>query len=88
VVFAEKPVVSVTIQGGVGYVPIRFEGLATAERYSVYEIIDGNEKKLDQAVHGNDFWQTDYDAESETFKMTFNLPLDGKPTSRWVLKQE
>jgi hypothetical protein len=27
-------------------------------------------------VHGNDFWQTDYDAVSNTWQITYNLPLD------------
>ncbi|MHC4086241.1 MAG: hypothetical protein ACYSU3_15290 [Planctomycetota bacterium] len=31
---------------------------------------------LDQSVHGNDFWQTDYDPVSNTWQVTYNLPLD------------
>jgi hypothetical protein len=30
-----------------------------------------------QAVHGNDFWQTDFNAERGCWEMTFNLGLDG-----------
>jgi hypothetical protein len=29
----------------------------------------------DQSVHGNDFWQTDRDAESGTWSRTVTLPL-------------
>jgi hypothetical protein len=29
----------------------------------------------DQAVHGNDFWQTDFDAESRTWSQTVTVPL-------------
>ncbi len=85
---AEQEEISVTITGGVGQVPIRFDGLlATAAGYVLYEEIDGQLTALDQAVHGNDFWQTDHDPGSGTYRLSYNLPLDGKPTSRWVLKR-
>jgi len=83
-----KPEITVDIKGGLGYVPIRFDGLATADGYALFEVVDGEEKPLDQSRHGNDFWQTDYDAASGTYRITFNIPLDGKPASRWVLKRE
>lgn len=45
------------------------------------------EKKLDQAVHGNDYWQTDYDGKDDSYRMSFNLPLDDLKKSEWVLKK-
>ena len=86
IIQAEKPEVNVKIAGGVGKVPIRFEGLKTADGYALYQIVDGKEIKLDQSVHGNDFWQTDYDAATDSYKLTYNLPLDDLPQSEWVLK--
>ena len=86
IVQAQKPEVKVKIKGGVGYVPIRFEGLKSIDGYALYQIVDGKEVRLDQSVHGNDFWQTDYDAATDTYKLTYNLPLDGLPESEWVLK--
>jgi hypothetical protein len=86
VIKATEPTVSVTIQGGIGYVPIRFEGLETADGNVVYEVVDDKEVKLDQSVHGNDYWQTDCDGG--IYRMSFNLPVDGKPASRWILKQK
>ena len=77
--------VTVDIKGGVGFVPIRFDGLAHADGYALYEVVNGREVKLDQSVHGNDFWQTDYDAGNNTYRMSFNLPLDHKPASTWKL---
>ena len=76
------------IEGGVGTVPIRFEGLKSATGYTLYQLVDGQLVALDQAVHGNDFWQTDYDAKSNSFKMTFNLPLDAGGSSEWLLRNE
>jgi len=87
IVAASKPEVKVTIRGGVGCVPIRFERLSSASGYALYQLQDGRRIPLDQSVHGNDFWQTDYDAESHTFKMSFNLVLDGIDESNWILTQ-
>ena len=78
--------VTVEIKGGVGYVPIRFDGLDAADGYELHEVVNGVETKLDQSVHGNDFWQTDYDAGNNTYRMSFNLPLDHKPLSTWKLR--
>jgi hypothetical protein len=82
---AEKPTVEVTIAGGVGYVPIRFEGLASIKDAVLSEVVNGKETRLDQSVHGNDFWQADYDDATRTYSLTYNLPLDNKPTSTWRL---
>ena len=79
--------VTVDIKGGVGVVPIRFENLDSND-YALYEVKEGKEVLLDQSIHGNDYWQTDYDAASGRYSMTFNLPLDGKPTSKWLLKRK
>jgi hypothetical protein len=88
VIKARAPETRVRIKGGVGFVPIRFEGLASAAGYSLYELVDGKEVKLDQSVTGNDFWQADYDAATGTSMLTYNLPLDNKPESLWVLRAD
>ena len=85
IIEATGPVVTVDIEGGVGAVPIRFDGLSD-RGYTLYEVVDGIESKLDQSVRGNDFWQTDYDGGSGTYSLTYNLELDGKPSSKWILK--
>ncbi|MDA3924485.1 MAG: hypothetical protein PF904_07295 [Kiritimatiellae bacterium] len=87
IIQTQEPEVRVLISGGVGMVPVCFEGLRTAEDYFLYQIKDGKEVQLDQSIHGNDFWQTDYDAATDTYKMTFNLPLDGLPHSEWLLRR-
>jgi len=86
IIQAQAPEVKVQITGGVGMVPIRFEGLKTIENYHLYQIINGRPVQLDQSVHGNDYWQSNYDAASDTYRMTFNLPLDGLPASEWILR--
>jgi hypothetical protein len=29
---------------------------------------------LDQSVHGNDFWQTDFDPVRKRWQITYNIP--------------
>ncbi len=88
VIRAQEPEVTVNIKGGVGMVPIRFENLKSCQGYGLHRIVDDRRIELDQAVHGHDFWQTDYDAATETYKMSFNLPLDGLGESQWILTSE
>lgn len=85
VIQAEKPEVVVKIKGGVGAVPVRIEGLAPNRGYHLYQMVNGKRIRFDQSVHGNDFWQTDFDPVSNTYSMTFNLSLDELDTSEWIL---
>jgi hypothetical protein len=87
IIRASQPKVTVDIQGGVGAVPIRFDGLETPSGYVFYQDVDGRLVPLDQSVHGNDFWQTVYDTGTNIYQMSFNLPLDGVESSKWVLKR-
>lgn len=87
IIQASQPEISVNIRGGVGAVPIRFDGLETASGYVLYRDVDGQLVPLNQSVHGNDYWQTVYDAGINTYQMSFNLPLDGMKSSKWLLKQ-
>ncbi|MEP2776155.1 MAG: LamG-like jellyroll fold domain-containing protein [Luteolibacter sp.] len=65
-----------TLKGGLAYIPVTFTGLATYQGYDL--LIDG--KVLDQSIHGNDFWQTDFDPVSKTWSRTYNIPANpGKP---------
>ena len=88
VVQAEQPEVIVAINGGVGAVPLRFQGLSSSQGYRLYQVVDGERIPFDQSVHGNDFWQTEYDAVSKTYSITFNLPLDELDASVWSLSLE
>ncbi|MHC4581860.1 MAG: hypothetical protein ACYS14_10410, partial [Planctomycetota bacterium] len=85
VIQVEQPEVTVTINGGVGAVPIRFKGLESNTGMRLYQALDGERVPFDQSVHGNDHWQTDYDPATDSFSMTFNLPLDGLQESIWLL---
>ena len=67
----EEDVAEFTLHGGLGYVPLTFTGLSGPRHFSL--TVDG--KKIDQSVHGKDFWQTNFDPTSKTWSQTYNLPL-------------
>ena len=66
-----------TITGGLGFAPVTFTGLSGYQAPLLEERVAGVWQILDQAVNGNDFWQCDYNAETGTWEITFNLRLDG-----------
>lgn len=73
-----------TLTGGLGYVPVTFTGLTSSRGYAL--LLDGH--PVNQSVHGNDFWQTDYDPLTRRWSRTYNLPVnDDKPHAiRFVRK--
>jgi hypothetical protein len=63
-----------TLTGGLGYVPVTFTGL-TSPRDRMLTL---DNRPVNQAVHGNDFWQTDYDPETKSWSQTYNIPIGDK----------
>ena len=62
-----------TLHGGLGFVPITFTGLSLPRGHTLY--LDN--RPVDQSVHGNDFWQTDYEPRTQRWSRTYNLPAAG-----------
>ena len=67
------------IRGGVGYVPITIHGVSSHRGGRLLRREGGVWKPVDQSVHGNDFWQTDFDAARQAWRITYNVPLDQQP---------
>ncbi len=65
--------VACTLTGGLGYVPVTFTGLPSPRGYALFL----DDQRVDQSVHGNDFWQTDYDPAEGRWSLTFNVPVGG-----------
>jgi hypothetical protein len=61
----------VRLRGGLGYIPVTFTGLGSPDGYALYV----DDQRLKQSVHGNDFWQTDYNPATQKWQQTFNLSL-------------
>lgn len=68
-----KDAATFDLTGGINFVPVTFTGLSSP-RNSTLTV---NGVPLNQATHGNDFWQTDYDPVTRTWSRTYNLPPSG-----------
>ncbi|MFT5495512.1 MAG: hypothetical protein ACI9TH_000903 [Kiritimatiellia bacterium] len=81
-IVAEKDQAEFTLQGGLGYVPITMDGLSSGSGYALE--VDG--VLVDQHVHGQDFWQGDYDPGSKTWSRTYTVPLEAGASHRVRLR--
>ena len=92
VVQADSDGAIVSLQNGVGYVPITFTGLTTYKGWALEEN-DGTgvwtSIAESQEVHGNDYYQTEYDPVTNTYSLTFNVYRNRtlKPTAQFRLVQ-
>jgi hypothetical protein len=62
--------------GGIGYVPITFVGLDGYRGYGLDQLTDGRLSRVDQSVHGNDYWQTGHNPVTNRWRITYNVCLD------------
>jgi hypothetical protein len=60
-----------TLTGGLGHVPVTFTNLASPRDHELW--VDG--QPVNQSIHGNDYWQTDFDPGTRRWSLTFNLPI-------------
>nr|WP_271560244.1 hypothetical protein [Algibacter sp.] len=65
-----------TVNGGLGYVPLTFTNVPDYKNPELFRKENGEWKKVNQKVHGNDFWQTEYNATNDTWDISFNINLD------------
>jgi hypothetical protein len=80
---AEQGRAEFALSGGVGYVPVTLCGLRTWGRPALeVRTPAGAWQAVDQSVHGNDFWQTDWVAETAIWEVTFSLPSDSPDDGR------
>lgn len=85
------------ITGGLGYLPVTFTNLTSYKAWKLEEYCGGESgmaewEKIDQSVHGNDYWQADFNAEDKAWSITFNVLLDSSgddtQTRRYRLSRE
>jgi hypothetical protein len=65
-----------TVTGGRGYVPLTITGVSNYQNPTLFRKVNGNWQKVNQEVHGSDFWQTEYDALTCSWDITYNINLD------------
>lgn len=66
----------VTITGGKGYLPIVFKGLTNISNPKLWRTKNNTWELVNQANHGKDFWQTEYDASTGSFELIYNVNQD------------
>ncbi len=66
------------LEGGLAYAPVTLCGLSTYREPVLEHKVEGVWKGFDQAVHGRDFWQTDFDPQTKTWEITWNVTLDSE----------
>lgn len=67
----------ITVKGGMSYVPLTFRGVPAHTGYEL-QVKNGSKwVKVDQSVHGNDYWQCWYDGDKGTYEWTFNVEHTG-----------
>ena len=65
------------LTGGLGYVPLTIAGLSSYRRPTLEVRTEGGQwRQVDQSVHGNDFWQADYQVDTRSWDVTYNVPCD------------
>lgn len=66
----------VIIEGGKGFVPIRFTGLDNVDDPQLWRAIDDCWELVDQSTWGKDFWQADVDVKTGLFELVYNVDQD------------
>jgi hypothetical protein len=80
-VAAENDSAAFTLAGGLAWVPVTISGLTTPSGHRL--LVNGT--ALDQSVHGNDYWQTDYDPATRTWSLTWQVPAPESGSLRIAL---
>ena len=76
---AKEILAQVSVRGGIGYVPLTFAGVPSYHGYRLEQKKDGAWVKVDQSVHGNDYWQTWFDDTASAYEYTYNVEHSGDP---------
>jgi len=62
-----------SLTGGLGYTPVVFKGVKGYSGYSLEKKVGDAWEKVDQSIHGNDFWQTNFDYASGGYTFVYNV---------------
>ena len=75
-----------SVSGGRGYVPLTITNVGNYSNSALYQKVNGSWQKINQSVYGNDFWQTDYNALTGKWDITYNVNLDSPNDVRQTLE--
>lgn len=74
-----------SVSGGKGYVPLTITNVSNYSNPVLYQKVNGSWQKINQSVYVNDFWQTDYNALTGKWDITYNVNLDSPNDVRQTL---
>ncbi len=66
----------IKMTGGKGYVPVIFSGLTDVKDPVLWKRTDGSWEIVDQSQHGKDFWQANYQSDTKTYDLIYNVNQD------------
>ena len=82
----DKNIAEFTVEGGIGYVPLTLTNINSYKNPKLFWKVNGQWQSINQEIHGNDFWQSEYDTASGTWDITFNINLDSVNDERQILE--
>ena len=62
-----------SLEGGMGFLPITFHGLNRHDGWRLEAEGSTGWEAVDQSVHGNDFWQANFNEEAGTWSLTWSI---------------
>lgn len=83
--FTASREVAFTLQGGLGWIPLRVAGLPSADAGELFRVTPDGREPVVQGAVARAFWQTDYDAATQLWSVTYNLPATEQPTAYVVV---
>ena len=76
----------VIVNGGKSYIPIVFKGLSEVNDPKLWKADENCWELVDQSNWGKDFWQVDYQSETATFDLVYNINQDKAQDERANIK--
>ncbi len=80
--------VAFTLQGGLGWVPIRVTGLTNPDAGKLFRVTPAGREAVAQGDATRAFWQSDYDPATLRWTVTYNLPATDQPADYLLLSRE
>jgi len=76
----------VIVTGGKNYIPLVFKGLTNITDPKLWKARKNCWELVNQANYGKDFWQTQYDTQTNSFELIYNVNQDITNDSAAVIK--